>query len=414
MHCWNCGARNPEDFTFCGRCGKRIASASSASQFSHDDTPAAPPVTVTPPIAADVPPVQTNPLTDEPRVVHDSPRELAQSELREPVTIAAVPEAPTREVRPAENVRPNREPNRDNVYQLPANRITGPSFLGLSDPGSSSEYLLNEEEPERSSWRGWLAVAVLALLSFLVYKQWNAVSAGAREVAGRATGEVHNKAANPTPPSAVSNSDQVDPAENQTAANKPPANPQDTKPENDRGNDAAQPAESAAPSKAAESSSSAPAATAKTAEPPDTTADTTKNEPASAASSDETARPTHPDAAPARAAAKSKREPVAPEPRYDDSRIEQATRYLRGEGVPQDCARGISLLRSSAREGNPRAQVKLGALYATGQCVTQDRAAAYQWLARAQETQPQNSYLQRTMNSLWTNMTPEERGRITK
>jgi TPR repeat protein len=103
----------------------------------------------------------------------------------------------------------------------------------------------------------------------------------------------------------------------------------------------------------------------------------------------------------------------AAEPQFNNTQVDEAERYLRGQGVAQDCSRAISLLRSSAREGNPRAQVKLGALYATGQCVTQDRAAAYQWLMRAQETQPRNSYLQRTMNTLWANMTPEERDRIT-
>jgi TPR repeat protein len=113
------------------------------------------------------------------------------------------------------------------------------------------------------------------------------------------------------------------------------------------------------------------------------------------------------------ATASKKPEPPVTDHQYD-AQVDQAERYLRGQGVAQNCSRAISLLRSSAREGNPRAQVKLGALYATGQCVTQDRAAAYQWLARAQETQPHNSYLQRTMNNLWSNMTPEERDRITR
>lgn len=111
--------------------------------------------------------------------------------------------------------------------------------------------------------------------------------------------------------------------------------------------------------------------------------------------------------------AKKSQPAPAQEPQFDNAAVDQAERYLRGQGVRQDCSRAISLLRSAAREGNPRAQVKLGALYATGQCVTQDRAAAYQWLARAQETQPTNSYLQRTMNNLWANMTPEERDHIT-
>jgi TPR repeat protein len=106
---------------------------------------------------------------------------------------------------------------------------------------------------------------------------------------------------------------------------------------------------------------------------------------------------------PATAAAASSREP--------DPQVELAQRYLQGRGVAQDCARGVSLLRTAAGKASTRARIQLGALYATGQCVTQDRVSAYRWFAQAQELDPENSYVSRNMNSLWSLMSREERRR---
>jgi TPR repeat protein len=94
-----------------------------------------------------------------------------------------------------------------------------------------------------------------------------------------------------------------------------------------------------------------------------------------------------------------------------DAQVELAQRYLHGRGVVQDCARGMSLLRSAAAKASTKARIQLGALYATGHCVTQDRATAYRWFAQAQELEPENSYVNRNMNSLWAGMTSAERRR---
>jgi hypothetical protein len=430
MYCWNCGTRNSEDNSFCGKCGKRIAKAaggdSQESRRNEVEAPSAPPAAG----PVDPAPLPSNPLVEEPRIVRDSPRTLAQMEIGPPSNVA-VEEPPSR---PAAEQN-KREPLIMSRTSLPPNRITGPSFLGLSDEPSfsahDSSYLLEEDEPRKSSWRAWVAVAVLAIFGFLIYKQWNAIRDGAAAVAAQATGNgdqpsEHQKPS-PQPPAAVSSASETQPttdamtgsSQTEMAQNTSPASAAEQqqnsvdKPEHDRAtssSEADKQASNSAPDDKVASESTSSSQASDSAEAP-----TASDESAAADSAPDI--PTEEPAtakAPAKAETKRATPSTATEPHFNNAPVDQAERYLSGRGVAQDCSRAISLLRSSAREGNPRAQVKLGALYATGQCVTQDRAAAYQWLLRAHETQPNNSYLQRTMNSLWTNMTPEERDRITR
>jgi hypothetical protein len=404
MHCWNCGTRNPDENSFCGRCGRRIASTANSTAANN----------AAPLAATDAAPPQANPLVEEPRAVHDSPREIAQAEVLNTRTAVAAPPPPP----------PRREslPPLQMTRPTPTGRITGPSFLGLSDESTGgSDYLLDDDEPERSSWRGWLAFAVLVLLGFLVYKQWNAVTAGAQLLAQRANELQQTSAPPPKPAPTVSGPDT---GADQTASSPQDQPPNGTTPQTPPDSSAAKKDDSVSKPEADHTTDSAAAtkgesaaagkdesATASKGKDDSVAEDTVKSAPAKEekkqTANDEDSR----EATPSKAATRAT---TPAEPKFDDAQVEEAQRYLTGHGVRQDCGRAISLLRSSAREGNPRAQVKLGALYATGQCVTQDRAAAYEWLARAQETQPHNSYLQRTMSSLWTNMTPEERTRITK
>lgn len=403
MFCWNCGTRNPEENNFCGRCGKRIAVGEGHGPTGTIQQPqAAPPVNVTDPA-----PAQANPLVEEPRAVHDSPREMivnaaplvvAEPPGKQHVAINRQRETPRTETAAAAPLVMPTQPGNGNVYRLPPNRISGPSFLGLSDDNaprsSEGDYLLYDDEPRRSSWRAWVAVAVLALLGFLIFKQWNSVKAGAQQLAQRAGAEKPKQSAATTPAPIVTGSDPIPASEDPKPTAPSSAAPSELqKPEADQ--HAAEPP----PSGAVEKTESARSESApKTNE----SRSRQQEERESSATDDDQTAP-HRVAGPTRPAA-----PAA------DPRVQQAQRYLSGDGVAEDCARGIALLRSAARDGNARAQVKLGAMYATGQCVTQDRAAAYQWLARAQEAEPNNGYLKRTMNALWSNMTPEERSRITR
>jgi hypothetical protein len=371
---------------------------------------------------------------EEPRAVRESARSVAKLEPPSAISVEEPP-VPVKAPDPKPQEQPRVAEVREfrNPHALPPNRITGPSFLGLSDESSEtsdSSYLL-DDEPQRSHWRAWVAIGVLALLGFLIYKQWRAVKAGAMEVAQRATASASSTA--PTKPQDSTSSEETAPApvpsDNSSSQS---AKSNLDKPESDKTD------QSPAFSKTETDATAGDANSAAAAKEKDQSDEPAKNKDQSdeaekkddaltakrssdAENSDSANDASMDDAADSQAAEQSttkstKKSEAAPagEAKFDNAAVDQAERYLRGQGASRNCSRAISLLRSSARQGNPRAQVKLGALYATGHCVTQDRAAAYQWLARAQESQPDNSYLQRTMNSLWADMTPEERDRITR
>lgn len=88
--------------------------------------------------------------------------------------------------------------------------------------------------------------------------------------------------------------------------------------------------------------------------------------------------------------------------------ITEATRYIYGQGVPQDCDRGLRLLRA-AQQSNAKAMVQLGVLYSTGTCTPRDLPTAYRWFALALHRDPNNQVLQDDLQKLWAQMTPPER-----
>jgi hypothetical protein len=93
-----------------------------------------------------------------------------------------------------------------------------------------------------------------------------------------------------------------------------------------------------------------------------------------------------------------------------DLLVDTAQNYLYGRGVPRDCDRALSYLRRAA-DTSARAKTQLGAMYATGQCVPQDRPTAYHWMALAFRSDPRNSYLEHDLQMLWSQMTADEKQR---
>lgn len=102
--------------------------------------------------------------------------------------------------------------------------------------------------------------------------------------------------------------------------------------------------------------------------------------------------------------------PAAAAPGSADADLEQTgERYLYGNGVPQNCARAESNLRTAAMHANTKAQTVLGTMYATGHCVGRDLPTAYRWFARALHEEPQNSRISEDLQVLWRQMTPQEK-----
>ena len=94
---------------------------------------------------------------------------------------------------------------------------------------------------------------------------------------------------------------------------------------------------------------------------------------------------------------------------FEDRLVADGEKYLYGRGAPEDCDRAQRNLQIAARNSNAKAQTLLGAMYATGHCVSRDLPTSYRWFAKALHGDPGNSRVQRDLEVLWNQMTPEER-----
>jgi TPR repeat protein len=89
--------------------------------------------------------------------------------------------------------------------------------------------------------------------------------------------------------------------------------------------------------------------------------------------------------------------------------VAEAQKYIYGKRVPQDCDRGLRLLKPAADQANPKAMIEMGALYSAGLCTPRDLPTAYRWFALALRKDPGNQPLQADLNKLWGEMTQPER-----
>jgi len=89
--------------------------------------------------------------------------------------------------------------------------------------------------------------------------------------------------------------------------------------------------------------------------------------------------------------------------------VAEAQKYLYGKGVPQDCDRGLRLLKPAANAGNPKAMIEMGALYSAGLCAPHDLPTSYRWFAMALRKDPDNQSVATDLQKLWGEMTQPER-----
>jgi len=297
--------------------------------------------------------------------------------------------------------------------------VSGPSFLGLGDERSRDLDYLLEDEPPRGHARLYLALLLLVVSAGLLAWHWQRDGYPWSGFILKPT--VSTKAPVSPPP--------VPPPDSAAAAApvvpvEPTANP--APPEMQP---ATQPATSevAQPHGAEPVAGGAPANPSVAAKPTDQTSppndgpdsgETAKSPVAvsSQASEPEIANPA-PKETPV-APAPSAPKPVTPKPSpalaspsdsFEDRLVADGEKYLYGRGVPEDCARAQRNLQIGARQSNPRAQTLLGAMYATGHCVNRDLPTAYRWFAKALHGDPGNSRVQRDLEVLWKQVTPEER-----
>ncbi|MFI5108789.1 MAG: hypothetical protein ACHP78_08085 [Terriglobales bacterium] len=281
----------------------------------------------------------------------------------------------------------------------PRPAITGPSFLGLGtepDPDRAS-YLL--EDDERRGHRGlWIA---LVLLVAAVLAGWH-FRDEARPMAGRLYATVLARV-NPQPPAPPAPAaPPVEPASPEPTAAAP--QPSASAAAND-----APPAAGAPPDVGPQSAGAA----SPPSKPDDNGVSTAKEKSA------EPAKPgpdTREDAAPRKNTARAAKfahasrqrpaEAAAPE---DNPQLQLAQKYIRGQGVRQDCVTGLAYLREAMKRPNSAAASQMGALYATGTCVPLDRLAAYRYFSSALQMTPSNAWLARERDELYGQMSSAER-----
>ena len=88
----------------------------------------------------------------------------------------------------------------------------------------------------------------------------------------------------------------------------------------------------------------------------------------------------------------------------------EGQKYLYGTGgVASNCARAQQYLTTSANNNNSKAQSTLATMYATGHCAHRDLPLAYHWFARALHEDPRNTRLERDVQIMWNQMSPQER-----
>ena len=311
--------------------------------------------------------------------------------------------------------------------------MSGPSFLGLGDERSRDlDYLLEDEAP-RGHGRLYLTLLLLILSGGLLAWHWQRDGYPWRYTQKAAVSSAPVSPAAPAPDAAAAEAPPVVPVE-------PTANP--APPETAAATGASVPT-TAGPTPAGSSPSAPtpagqtaggsisdnPAAAAKPADQtltqdqnPDSGEAAARAPGADASQGSEAGagKPSSPEmkapkgtriaaTAPMPKAPTPKPSPTAPATTFEDRLVADGEKYLYGRGVPEDCSRAQRNLQIAARESNAKAQTLLGAMYATGHCVGRDLPTAYRWFAKALHGDPGNSRVQRDLEVLWKQMTPEER-----
>ena len=368
MVCDRCGYDNPESNRYCGMCGMRLdAKPKPAAEVAPLDAKPKPAAEAAPPPPAPQPPAPPSTAASV----------AAASRSQQTSILGLDGEAPSSTERP----RP---------------RVTGPSFLGLNDEPSPNDagYLLDDDEEQGGHFGLIIASLLLIAVAVGAFHYRSQLSAYAAPLYAAVM-----QRSNPQPQAPPAT---TDPAAAATSTPPPAANPgTPAVPAPQPAAAAPQPAPEDKPAQAPDAKTTEAAAPAN---PPEEAAPKAKGE-------DRTPRTKASQAAKFERASRPKpraAEPVSPE---NDPLLKLAQKYIRGEGVRADCTTGMAYLREAMKRPNYAAASQMGALYATGTCVREDRVAAYRWFTSALQMAPDNQYLGLERDKLYGQMTSAERHR---
>ena len=419
MRCPRCGNENLDSNRFCGMCGGSLLPAASSVSPAADRTPATASLT---PISALPSPAASGPVTSTTRL-----------------SSAGSPPASANPVSSRSSMGVSDDP--------PV--ISGPSFLGLNDPGprraarldnnphgspgvGSLDYLLEDEEEPSRGVRAKFVLMLLALalalgFGYLRWKNhgmpWLNASASKPAAAQSSDGTDMNSTPPPAsntasaPTSVPTSSTPSAPPSNVAGAPVPPAATQPT-PDSTAissapaaGGPATNPATGLAPVSAAPATN-APTSSRDAANSTATPTPVPKDKDKDADSDADAVDPNSPPAASPisnERVAQPAVKPHAALPRVATDNVAEAQKYIYGRGVTQDCERGMRLLKPAANQSNPKAMIEMGALYSAGLCTPHDLPTAYRWFALALRKDPDNQAVQTDLQKLWGEMTQPER-----
>jgi hypothetical protein len=94
--------------------------------------------------------------------------------------------------------------------------------------------------------------------------------------------------------------------------------------------------------------------------------------------------------------------------------VVEGEKYLFGRGVVSNCKAAQQNFQDAAKQGNANAMAHLGSMYASGRCAKFDRVVAYRWFTKAKNADPNNTWIESSMDMLWRNMSSKERAAILK
>jgi hypothetical protein len=378
VRCPRCGNENPDINRFCGMCGATLLA-----------TPPAPPQR---PAATPEAPLSSSPAP-RPQIVE---RRSESHSTRDPETSGA-------------------------------SSFATPSFLGLNQPAPTAtranlaldpqapapsgnlDYLLEDEEPKSSGGIKFIVIlAALALVVGLGYLRWKNQAFGWLSSTNHKPAAQQNNGADAKTPAP-----QAMPSAQFDQPLPGPATPSTEQPSPTGTNTNQPPTTSMTvpiPSTAAPSSPTAennPAATPPK-EPDNSPAAKTPDQPKPDQTKPDQPKPDQPkEDQPKADATPAQSEPATPPKPVDP--VAEAQKYLYGRGAPQNCDRGLRLLKPAANQSNTKAMIEMGALYSAGLCTPRDLPTAYRWFALALRKDPSNESVQTDLQKLWGEMTQPER-----
>jgi hypothetical protein len=453
LRCGRCGNENAEGYRFCGMCGAPLT-AGAQSAPSAQPGPNAPRGSFTSPSAStpggSAP--KPNSPSAQPAATQPANPVGVQSEGRwAAASSAQAGGAPSTRIEPPSTTQRWYDERQSEPV------ISGPSFLGLNQPGPrrpepeldedgsgaldrlrasrSVNYLLEDDEPPRRGWgKVVLTLVALALACGFGYLRWKqggfdwltaagekkpAAAQTAQDAAGSAdNGSPAGTAASaPAPTAAPTASAAAGTTTTVTApaAGAPAANPADanTSPANSLQNPAPTPS---TPENQAPQNSPATAGSSKAANGTQAVSGTQNPAGTNAAPDDKSSdaddsdeeQPAEAKPAPSKPAV-AKRALPKPSPARPVDNVAEAQRYIYGRGAAQDCDRGLGMLKTAAGQSDSKAMILLGSLYSSGTCAPRDLPTAYRWYAVALHKEPDNQALQSDLQKLWSQMTQPER-----